>query len=199
MEVVETLKGVLTQKLGEGTFEIIDVTFSKGSIDVNYELAVNKAEATKTLETIIDTVKEATKSGSFGNFIIDPASVKVEIGPPWLAIVLGSVLGVVFLAMTVVLIFHIVRTVRKNRVLDKSPDGSEAGLPNYRMRHPDRRFWQARGDTMQEPRETPLQDAYDHQRMNDWGVVRNFAGPQRQAKFHRRPDANEWVSISSDY
>ena len=88
------------------------------------------------------------------------------VGPPWLAIVLGSVLGVVFLAMTVVLIFHIVRTVRKNRVLDESPDGSEAGLPNYRMRHPDRRFWQARGDTMQEPRETPLQDAYDHQRMN---------------------------------
>ena len=39
---------------------------------------MNKAEATKTLETIIDTVKEATKSGSFGNFIIDPASVKVE-------------------------------------------------------------------------------------------------------------------------
>ena len=51
---------------------------SEGSIDVNYELAVNKAEATKTLETIIDTVKEATKSGSFGNFTIDPESVKVE-------------------------------------------------------------------------------------------------------------------------
>ena len=39
---------------------------------------MNKAEATKTLETIIDTVKEATKSGSFGNFTIDPESVKVE-------------------------------------------------------------------------------------------------------------------------
>ena len=88
------------------------------------------------------------------------------VGPPWVAIVLGSVLGVVVLVLTVILIFHIVRTVRKNRVMDESPDGSEAGVPNYRMRHPDRRFWQARGDTMQEPLETPLQDAYDHQRMN---------------------------------
>ena len=51
---------------------------SEGSIDVHYELAVNKAKATKTLETIVDTVKEATKSGSFGNFTIDPESVKVE-------------------------------------------------------------------------------------------------------------------------
>ena len=51
---------------------------SEGSIDVNYELAVNKAKATKTLETIIDTVKEATQNGYFGNFTIDPESVKVE-------------------------------------------------------------------------------------------------------------------------
>ena len=50
--------------------------------------------------------------------------------------------------------------------MDESLDGSEDGVPNYRMRHPDRRFWQARGDTMQESPETPLQDAYDHQRMN---------------------------------
>ena len=88
------------------------------------------------------------------------------VGPPWVAIVLGSVLGVVFLILTIILIFHIVRTVRKKRVRHESPDGSEAGLPNYRMCHPDRRFWQARGDTMHEPRETPLQDAYNHQRMN---------------------------------
>ena len=51
---------------------------SEGSVVVHYELAVNKAEATKTLNTIVDTVKEATKSGSFGNFVIDPKSVKIE-------------------------------------------------------------------------------------------------------------------------
>ncbi|KAK2160869.1 hypothetical protein NP493_1610g01023 [Ridgeia piscesae] len=77
-EVVQTLKEVLTRNLGEGKFEIIKVTFSEGSVVVNYELAVNKAAATKTLETIVDTVKEATKNGSFGNFAIDPESVKVE-------------------------------------------------------------------------------------------------------------------------
>ena len=39
---------------------------------------MNKAKATQTLETILDTVKEATHGGSFGNFTIDPKSVKVE-------------------------------------------------------------------------------------------------------------------------
>ena len=51
---------------------------SEGSIDVNYELAVNKAKATKTLDTIIATVKEATQNGSFGNFTVDSESVKVK-------------------------------------------------------------------------------------------------------------------------
>ena len=44
---------------------------SECSILVNYELAVKKAAATETLNTIVDTVKKATEDGSFGNFTID--------------------------------------------------------------------------------------------------------------------------------
>ena len=39
---------------------------------------MNKAKATKTLETILDTVKEAAQDGSFGNFTADPISVTGE-------------------------------------------------------------------------------------------------------------------------
>ncbi|KAI0218521.1 hypothetical protein LSAT2_029794 [Lamellibrachia satsuma] len=75
-EVVKTLKDVLTKELEAGTFDIVDVTFSDGSIVVNYELAVKKAAATETLNTIVDTVKKATEDGSFGNFTIDPTSIQ---------------------------------------------------------------------------------------------------------------------------
>ena len=84
-----------------------------------------------------------------------------------LAIVLGSVIAAVFLILAVVLGIYIVRTVRKHKVAAESPDEREDDLPNYGMRHPvDRRFWQDRGVSMQGPRDTPLQQAYDHQRMS---------------------------------
>ena len=51
---------------------------SKGSVIVNYELAVNKAKTTDTLNTILDTIKSATHNGSFGNFDIDPSFTKAS-------------------------------------------------------------------------------------------------------------------------
>ena len=89
-----------------------------------------------------------------------------------MAIVIGSVVGLVFLILCVILGIHVVRTVRKNRKKAETPDGSESErvLSKDGMRHPvDRRFWQGRGDSMQVPRgirETPLQDAMDEQRMH---------------------------------
>ena len=60
-------------------FEITTVLFcSKGSVDVKYELAVKKAAASNTVETIVDTVKEASKNGIFGMFAIDLTSIKGE-------------------------------------------------------------------------------------------------------------------------
>ena len=43
---------------------------------VNYELAVKKTAAAETLNTIVQAVKKAASSGSFGNFTIDPKSIK---------------------------------------------------------------------------------------------------------------------------
>ena len=87
-----------------------------------------------------------------------------------MTIVIGSVVGLVFLILCVILGIHIVRTVRKNRNSSESPDDGEVALPKDGMRYPvDRRFWQVRGNSMQMPRETAetrLQDAYDGQRMN---------------------------------
>ena len=51
---------------------------SQGSVRVNCELAVNKAAAIQTLETIIEIVKEVTQNGLFGNFTVDPTSVTGE-------------------------------------------------------------------------------------------------------------------------
>ena len=51
---------------------------SKGSVIVNYELAVNKAKTTDILNTILDTIKSATHNGSFGNFDIDPTFTKAS-------------------------------------------------------------------------------------------------------------------------
>ncbi|KAK2159628.1 hypothetical protein NP493_1693g00033 [Ridgeia piscesae] len=71
-KVVDTLKEILTSKLGEGNFEIVDVTFSHGSVVVKYELAVKKETVGQTLDTIVRTVKEVVKEGSFGSFTADP-------------------------------------------------------------------------------------------------------------------------------
>ena len=88
-------------------------------------------------------------------------------GSPLLAIVLGSVIAAVFLLLAVVLGIYIVRTVRKHKFAAESLDDREDDLPNYSMRHPvNRRLWQDRGVAMQGPRETPLQQAYNHQRMS---------------------------------
>ena len=88
-------------------------------------------------------------------------------GTPLVAIVIGTVLGVVFLILVIVLVFHIVKTVRKHRVAADSPEGSEMGLPNYGIQQPvNRRFWQDRGNSMQVPQASPLHDAYNHQRMS---------------------------------
>ncbi|KAI0221529.1 hypothetical protein LSAT2_027169 [Lamellibrachia satsuma] len=71
-----TLKDLLTEELGEGNFDIVDVSF-RGSIVVNYEVAVKKATAAETLNTIVDTVKKTASGGSFGNFTVDPTSIKI--------------------------------------------------------------------------------------------------------------------------
>ncbi|KAI0217746.1 hypothetical protein LSAT2_030511, partial [Lamellibrachia satsuma] len=73
--VVYTLTIILEVTLGKGNFAIVDVTFSEGSIVVSYELTIQKAVATDTLATILDTVKNATKDGRFGNYTVDPDSV----------------------------------------------------------------------------------------------------------------------------
>ena len=39
---------------------------------------MKKAEAKKTLGIIVDTIKEATQNGSFGNFTADPNSITGE-------------------------------------------------------------------------------------------------------------------------
>ena len=60
-------------------FEITTILCcSKGSVVVKYELAVKKTAASSTLNTIVDTVNEASENGTFGNFTIDPASIKAE-------------------------------------------------------------------------------------------------------------------------
>ena len=88
-------------------------------------------------------------------------------GTRLVAIVIGSVIGLVFLILSVILGIHIVRTVRKHRQPTPSPNDGEVVLPKYGTPHPvNRMFWQGRGNSMQMPRETPLQDAIDEQRLN---------------------------------
>ena len=50
-------------------------SYSKGSIVVHYKLAVKKTAAAATLNTIVESVKQAASDGSFGNFTVDPKSV----------------------------------------------------------------------------------------------------------------------------
>ncbi|KAK2165539.1 hypothetical protein NP493_1362g01010 [Ridgeia piscesae] len=132
-------------------------------------------------------------------------------GTRLVAIVIGSVIGLVFLILSVILGIHIVRTVRKHREPTPSPNEGEVVMPKYGTPHPiNRMFWQGRGNSMHMPRETPLQDAIDEQRLNviskamgrfsniNWGVVRHFAsrnGPQPQPKLHRGRETNEWVRV----
>ena len=49
---------------------------SPGSVVVHYELAVKKTEAAETMNTIVQTIERATSEGNFGNFAIDPQSIK---------------------------------------------------------------------------------------------------------------------------
>ena len=39
---------------------------------------MKKAAASNTVKTIVDTVKEASENGTFGNFTIDLTSIKAE-------------------------------------------------------------------------------------------------------------------------
>jgi len=43
---------------------------------VHYELAVKKTAATETMNTIVQTVNKAAREGTFGNFTVDPQSIK---------------------------------------------------------------------------------------------------------------------------
>ena len=95
------------------------------------------------------------------------ASLLHAAGTRLVAIVIGSVIGLVFLILSVILGIHIVRTVRKHREPTPSPNDGDVVLPKYGTPHPiNRMLWQGRGNSMQMPRETPLQDAIDEQRLN---------------------------------
>ena len=70
---MRTLKNI---SVGVDAHTLLFFTCSKGSVVVNYELAVKKTAAAETLNTIVETVKKAVSDDSFGNFTVDPTSIK---------------------------------------------------------------------------------------------------------------------------
>ena len=83
-----------------------------------------------------------------------------------MAIIIGTLVGLVFLILCVILGIHIVRTVRKHRVATDSSENSEV-MSKYGTRASvHSRLWQDRGKWMEGPSDTPLQDARDRQQMN---------------------------------
>ena len=125
-----------------------------------------------------------------------------------MAIVIGSVVGLVFLILCVILGIHVERTVRKNRKKAETPDGSESErvLSKDGMRHPvDRRLWQGRSDSMQEPtgtrgtretRETPLQEAIDGQRMH---AISRVMGRLSNSVSEYESSCNQYVTYLLTY
>ncbi|KAK2158335.1 hypothetical protein NP493_1807g00024 [Ridgeia piscesae] len=180
--VVDTLMEVLASELGQGNFDIVDVTFSKGSVVVDYELAVKKETATQVMTTIVSTVKKVAKGGSFGNFTIDPNSVSAT-NSRWLPAVLGSVISLVLIILVVILIIFIARKVKANRVHD--PTDADAPTVYSPTGSKQQMFWQQRSQAM--PEGLNVSERYERQRMNvvskamkhaehiDWSVMRNFA------------------------
>ncbi|KAK2138342.1 hypothetical protein NP493_7980g00001, partial [Ridgeia piscesae] len=128
----------------------------------------------------------------------------------FVAIIIGSLVGLVFLILSVVLGIHIVRTVRRHRVGTDSSENSEVLSKLGTRASVNSRLWQDRGKWMQAPSGTPLQDARDMQQLNviskamgrvsniDWSIVRNFAnrrGTRLQQNMHRGPEPMEWVRV----
>ena len=84
-----------------------------------------------------------------------------------LSITIGTVLGVVFLAMVAVLVLYIVQTRKWHRSTVTSLDGNEVAWPFYGTPRPNgHRYWQDRGESMMTSPGIHKQDAYDDQRMN---------------------------------
>ncbi|KAK2157850.1 hypothetical protein NP493_1845g00018 [Ridgeia piscesae] len=150
---------------------VTNITFSKGSVIASYQLVLKNEHTLGELTQIMKYHLESN-SGKIGSFEVNAESIQFS-DKPWkksaglVAIVIGSVIGLVFLILSVILGIHIVRTVRKHREPTPSPNDDEVVLPKYGTPHPvNRMFWQGRGNSMQMPRETPLQDALDEQRLN---------------------------------
>jgi len=53
----------------------VNCFFSPGSVVVDYIVAVLKDKASQSLGDIIESIKTEAKSGTFGSFKVDPASV----------------------------------------------------------------------------------------------------------------------------
>ncbi|KAI0218876.1 hypothetical protein LSAT2_029447 [Lamellibrachia satsuma] len=166
-------------------FAVTDITFTKGSVIVDFSLWVDETIKDK------DVLKKILLDFKIRGFDVDRNSIRMS-GPvfPWLPVVLGTILSVVLLVLVVILVIFTVRKFReaKLRRWESSDDEDDVNKHYSPTATKQQRLWQERTPTMPPVDPAALQrERYDRQRLNvisramskvaniDWSVMRNFA------------------------
>ncbi|KAK2181409.1 hypothetical protein NP493_400g02051 [Ridgeia piscesae] len=76
-KVVGALEAILDEKLRHGKYKIVDVTFSAGSVVVNYLLDMLNATTTETTSVVRDTI--SVNNGVFAGYKVDASTVKTSV------------------------------------------------------------------------------------------------------------------------
>ncbi|KAI0228348.1 hypothetical protein LSAT2_021172 [Lamellibrachia satsuma] len=183
------------EKVGSKLCDVTDITFTKGSVIVDFSLWVDVGITDKDL---LRNILLNENNFKIRGYDVDHKSIRLsdtELGEkgsafPWLPVVLGTILSVVLLVLVVILVIFTVRKFRETKLRrwESSDDEDDITKHYSPTATKQQRLWQERAPTMPPVDPAALQrERYDRQRLNvisramskvaniDWSVMRNFA------------------------
>ncbi|KAI0237468.1 hypothetical protein LSAT2_012003 [Lamellibrachia satsuma] len=208
-----------SKEVGSKLVAVSDITFTNGSVIVDFSLLV---DATITDKDVLRQILANQTEFNIGGFNVDRESIRffdkrfggTGSSVPWLAVVLGTILSVVLLVLVVILVVFTVRKFRHAKSRDRGSEDDDVNTVYSPTAMKRQMLWQERKPTMPPVDVAALQQIrYDRQRMNviskamdkvanvDWSIMRNFAklNPGQQGhKLHwnapaqRRNDVWSW-------
>ncbi|KAI0228672.1 hypothetical protein LSAT2_020864 [Lamellibrachia satsuma] len=205
-----------SKEVGSKLVAVSDITFTNGSVIVDFTLLVDATIADKA---VLRQILANQTDFMIGGFNVDRDSIRLSdktfggtgSSVPWLAVVLGTILSVVLLVLVVILVVFTVRKFRHAKLRHRESEDDDVSTVYSPTAMRRQMLWQEKKPTMPPVDAAALQqNRYDRQQMNvisramdkvvniNWNIMRNRNPGQQGHMLHwnapaqRRNDVWSW-------